>query len=524
MATAGELYLKIRRSSSAAVQTFHFPVVDQISEDITVTLSELPTIVFGVRNRFDMDMGTMQKFTFKVTRINPFPWDDSSRASCDEWSNGHFYTELIDAIDFWQNFAYNDQGEYTGGFEATFISSDETQYPSFVKNVFLSGQFTPDYSVQKMTFSLPLVVASMTGSSAQVDMVNVTLHANNGTSETQVVQVPKNYEYPVPSYPSDWTNNGLGTAGWDTSPAGTTVVYRAGETFIAQEDMDLYLVWQRPFAYHAWTEASTDWEYTIPANAATISIIIVGGGGCGGYGRSTNGSGSMRSYFIPGGAGGSGYVEQASRTVFPGDVLKFEIGQPGHWDGSNKVAPTASILYHNGVEIARANPGENGHDTESSDLAENRGGLGGQYDCEGGCSTFVPGSTMYADFKGEAGTSRDGLGTPGSGTEGTGGGTSVFRYMVCGGGGGAAAAFDVQVQTTSMSGVFSTASVGGDGFTLNYVDKAAPNGGNNGFNGGGGGAGIRSASLDVGGAGAISDPRGADGGYGACVVTVFEEM
>ena len=82
-------------------------------------------IVYGVRNRFIMDLGVSRKYTVKVVRVNPKDYDDGSSDES-RWSNGKWYGEFRDMFDVWQNFCIGSgtKDDKAGGYTFTFTPGD----------------------------------------------------------------------------------------------------------------------------------------------------------------------------------------------------------------------------------------------------------------------------------------------------------------------------------------------------------------------------------------------------------------
>lgn len=559
MPSAGELYLRIRRNESASTVTIHFPIVTRIEDTIRANLTEISTIVYGSANRFVMDLGTQRSFTISAIRINPDSWNDSSDDS-DRWSNGEFENRLVDALDFWQNFGYTQDGVWAGGFELEFVSADEDAYPSFRENVFLTGSFTPSYTRpgQRVLYQMTFAVASMQGYNSTVSSVTIYMHTTvEGVEYTETKVVPRGYTTSIPSYPSGWLSlyKGYSLKGWSLTDGGS-VDYRPGDTYgPIEEDLHLYAVWARPVCvmvfdettYATLVSSGGTYSYrdvpesvTVPtqyASIATCTAICIGGGGAAGkanwYRLSDGGIDSdYNVVYVPGGAGGAGQYVMTSFTVYPGQAMTVTVGKGGIYRDYDPVDATLSAVTLDGVTMATANAGFTGGDsTGSNSYFSMQVGAGGAQYYAGGRSypymydegEHVGGLLMSESYSTDG--SSDGAGVPGAGIQGGYSfGSSVFRYIAIPGGGGGAAPLDDHFEDQSGNRYPETGSYtskGGDGFidanTFSEED-------NFGRYGGGGGAGFRFWDMD-GYQFTWFDrySQGGDGGDGIVILLFFEE-
>ena len=525
--SAGELYIRIKKDTGATTQEFHFPIVSSIEDTFSASLTTLPTIVYGVENNFCMDLGVTRRFSIKVERVSPVDYYNNSSDS-DRWSNGEFYTRLRDAFDFWQNFGY-DGSSRKGGFTVQFVSGDEELYPSFSENVFFNGTMSPSFNVQKMTLTLPFVVATQNGEGGGgVPNVSIIMHTtdNKGTEYTETRSVPSGFRTTIPTYPTDWLTLrlGLGIAGWDTDSSADTVRYHAGDEIVPTEDVHLYAVWRTPIAVFVWDVRGSEGTYNAPADSSFVTIIAIGGGGWGGlcdwdpnrYGQNPQG------YCIPGGAGGSGYMTIRQIDVFPGDVFTCSVGRGGFLESSgNNQSPTSTQVMINGNLAAEGRHGVNGGNASYTTGEGGVAGRGGSGEYAGG--TSVIGSPPYSNATGSDGE-YDGIsGIPGKGSTeiGADGSAAVHWAMLPGSGGGAApldAYFtDIHGNRYPASGNYT--SKGGDGFNDpdSYSSDTC-----DGVFGGGGGSGSR-LYRSIGGSGETRDYAGARGGDGFAVALIFSE-
>lgn len=490
--------------------SFTFPIVKSITEDINVNLSEYGTIVYGFRNNFCMDMGTSQKFTLQIERVNPKDYDDGSRDKS-RWSNGKWFREFEAMLDFWQNFggyAGNDETR-SGGFVFRYEPADTALYPLVTKNVFVNGSISLQYNVQKISLSLPLQVAT-NGDSVNVGMITLTLHPNGLDDEAPVatVQYPRNTSMLAPEAPSSWNQymESVMLDGWSDSPTATTASYLAGNWYTWTTGMDLYAIWRTPLMFE-WWDSTESHTVEIPSGASRAQFICVGGGGGagGGEGRETSvlwDEGEV----CPGGAGGSGYVTVYTADVSPGDVIRFAVGAGGTGGGRRIDGADGGTTYvyrnENPITSATARGGAGGRAaarSENSLYAPLVPGAGGTYDNAGGMSST----------DGSAGTpGADGDG----GRGGTGAATETYdRWVYFGGGGGAAADLNRTIRFNGTD--YSFQSVGGNGFArISYAEARTEE--HTGKWGGGGGGGYSFISD-------LHAYYGAPGSNGLIIMVVF---
>ena len=100
----------------------------------------------------------------------------------------------------------------------------------------------------------------------------------------------------------------------------------------------------------------------------TYSVFLVGGGGAGNGGNGMAGAG-----------GGSGYAWKGRITINEGDKVRFAIGAGGGSGsmGNNGANGQPTILYVNGNEVARANPGNGAVDRGNPQMGGGTGASGG---------------------------------------------------------------------------------------------------------------------------------------------------
>ncbi len=514
MAGYGDLVLAFnypaKAGRGAVKKTLNIPLVTDVERSVNVNLTELPTIIYGCRSNFCMDLGATEKITFKCERVNPFPYNDLS-LDPDEWSNGKWYRHLEDLFDRWQNFGLDGNGEKTGGCTMRFTPADSTLVAPIEGNVFLIGSLNMSYSVQRLSFSLPLQLASMKVTGGAVSKVTLTLKTNTtsqGTLST-TYEVLQGFPVTVP-LPDEWTDVKEGNVfmGWEYSggyiPDGSVHTYTSAMTLTAR--------WRGPLDAVFITSSQ---DYTIPSGVDYIKVYAIGGGGgAGGMSHTTINDGVAGDRFImwPGGAGGSGEVQTGSASVSQNSVLSITIGEGGKAgtnmgpaskrSGTNGGQGKATVVLRDGNSFVRAEGGAGGFGTV---LNSGTGGAPGTSYCSGG-SAEEDGQTTSPNIEGNVGK---------AGKASTTYTTGSYPRLYRGGGGGGAAAFyyrfDTEAGMRPESGYYE--SRGGAGSTVEGSDRQVPAG--NGYYGGGGGSGDRGDSL-------LDPDNQGNGGGGAALVLLFK--
>lgn len=198
--------------------------VQSIDDTITSNLTEIPTVAYGCKNKFVLDLGTVRRLNVQIARVNPPDYDDNMSPYSDNtqyydiygneipklvyldgpdkpatlnknhpgvkdkyhyasrWSNSRWYLELRNALDFWQN-SQDKSGSQLGGFQIYLESppdedtkmgetdglSDATGnrplYPSFLYNAFMTGSISPSYDGQLLRVTIPMTISKMVSSS-----------------------------------------------------------------------------------------------------------------------------------------------------------------------------------------------------------------------------------------------------------------------------------------------------------------------------------------------------------------------
>ncbi len=470
-----------------AGQIVKIPIVTSISMTATATLSEAKTYIYGYKQNFCMDTGTALRINLSCMRVNPIDYSDSKTASMDKWSNAVWFRNLESLLDNWQNNGMEGNVR-AGGFHVKYFSDDEALYPNFDYNVFLSGSLGLTYDTDTIKFSLPLAVARMNGEGGTVPTVTLTLKSNVPSLESTIT-VSKGYYMEVPSEPDGWLSEkpGFIVKGWDTSPDATTVVYEKGSYVVWNSNTTLYAVWGGVKDIRVWN-IGDEAKYIVQDKSAYITAYLVGGGG--GSGRPANKGlypktvSRWKGLCIPGGAGGSGYVNILNFSVSEGDIITADVGKGGaaginKYNHGNHVAAEdggRTTMYKNGAIMGYANGGSAG---KQSDLAYEQTtseityvsypGAGGSKEYAGGSS---PSSTGGKGTDGSTTSVAASAGTVGKGSIGytwshSGSSSSLNNGdLDCRGGGGGAAA-GLNLTLYDNTGIYGTyTSRGGDGFNI----------------------------------------------------------
>ena len=439
------------------------PTIVSIEDGLSASLTEISTMIYGYKNNFCMDLGNTEKITFKYERINPFPYNDNS-SDPEKWSNGKWMTYLEELLDYWQNLGQDyTTGEWTGGFRFTYVPEDPTLFPPIDENVFMVGSLNKTYSsVQRVTFSLPMVVSSMTGATSEAPTVTLHLRTADANNPGQYsppvdIQVLEGYNVPMPPCPAGWAETyqpGRVFIGWTDSSG---VEYSATDSHTWLADETLTARWEGALTV-TWYGQSGDNTVDIPTDANYVIAYLVGGGGGAGGGRwNQSGSGSLiayDAYSLCGGGGGAGeVVTTIRRSVRREDNITLTVGEGGTGGrnvsiGNNTINATNggvggdTVLKINGVEVGRAHGGEGGRAVTSRAVAYSSASGGTQYrrggstladgngeDGEDGASELIP---IESDFWGKGGKKYEYKENNVSYflQGGAGGASSAFRYRL----------------------------------------------------------------------------------------------
>lgn len=207
-------YVGSSTTDSVAPGMLDLGFIQSVEDTISANLTEIPTVAYGFENQFVMDLGTVRRLNLKVARSNPANYDDAMSPAIDDmeyldddgkvippdsdkhpgnkdkyfyssyWSNSRWYSELREALNFWQN-SQSESGSQLGGFQIFMESppDEETRagdvtglsvqtgnrplYPSFLYNVFMTGSMSPSYDGQLLTVTIPMTLSRMISSESE---------------------------------------------------------------------------------------------------------------------------------------------------------------------------------------------------------------------------------------------------------------------------------------------------------------------------------------------------------------------
>lgn len=286
-------------------------------------------------------------------------------------------------------------------------------FPTIDENVFIAGTITFNHSnnaPQKLTFSLPLAVATMRMNDTEQIRYTVTYNSGdlkwNGSSRSFSQEFPRNIPSVLPYAPKDWLQNQKGFTFRDWGSR----TYLPGSR--ALPDVDSFTArWLSPKYIFIWDTGSGYFDTStvglIMSDVSTISYYIVGAGGNGGRGYKSGGSTSE--YY--GGGGGSGAFVMGSRAISGHIKIEYAIGRPTQKVTSSKPSTTLVVRDNaNSVKVdENAYSGEGGHDarhTKHDGRFSGDGGVGGSpngYEGEHGTDNRGGGlGGVQSDFRFEA--------------------------------------------------------------------------------------------------------------------------
>ena len=412
----GSAYLVVRSPSYSG--TWNLPTISNIETAYYANLSELPTIIMGFRNNFIIDLGTTEKISLTMKRVNPRSYNDNS-SNPDNWSNGKWYRELEEIMDFWQNFGRSSTNRRTGGFLFHYTPSDTSLYPVIDKNVFLNGSLSVQYSTEYMVVQMNLTVARMEGGDAGTgNFVTIILHP--GVSDVD------DYEYTTaagvaseyPGVPVSWgdINPGYVCTGWASSSGQTQVEFRPGDSVIWQmqdEPYELWAVWTGPKDIYVMASAGTA-SLRVSSlrdgpNISSMQYYVVGaGGGAGGCGYR---GAISAAYNNAGGGGGAGGCETNMIEVSPDCIISITVGAGGNHGGnagtwvsgngdSGGSGGASSIVASDGTFNITARGGDGGS-------GGTHGSTSNPQITRGGQQVYAGGNTQYGTWGGDGKTGPD---------------------------------------------------------------------------------------------------------------------
>ena len=432
-------YIRIRYNDGS-ISELDLPIINSIEMTMTTQLTELDTIIYGYENRFIIDLGTVQRYTLELERVNPFPYNDSNSASPEQWSNGKWYLHLESMLNKWQTLFRSFSGDsLLGAFLLHIDSGDTSLYPDIDKYVVVSGSMSVKRTVQKMTISLPLTVARLPGSAGTANTMTVTFDPGEGSGESFTQSYATGFSAPLPNFPTSWVaENGAMAYQWESDDG--SIVEDPGKYIIwtSSTPTEWHATWQTPYDIQVYT-TSGDHIYTVDRNCRVISYAVGGGGGAGGYANQNLGTYSD-SYWYCGGAGASGQVSVRSFNASPGNI-HITVGRGGAAVGRGEKGINGgdSIVTYLSMERNFAKGGSGGSAASYSGVGVG-GGTGGvgnedNYSYSGG-STGPNWDSTGSD--GEQGTGADaGIAGKGRASEGFNEPMNIFEGCQGGAGGGA---------------------------------------------------------------------------------------
>ena len=383
--------LKYDRNSNAT--KFVLPLLSSIEEEDTATLAEISTIVYGFDENFVMDLGTVQRYNVDFVRVQPPDYDDTSDDSS-RWSNGYYYRKLKEFLDGWQNLNWGFYDTATGGrqfgmtggfrfhYEPPVETNRENQalysnlYPVVDRNVFIAGSIQMPYSnnsPQKMTFTLPLAVASMRASSETRYTYTVTYNPGDVEATSFAQNFPVGVKSIVPNVPMDWLKevNGKAFHRWNVNGYG--YAYPGGR--VPPEYTAFVAEWLAPKYVFAWDDPDEDWKVSLSSfqmsEVSVLTYYIVGPGGKGGHGYSETVGWSGF-----GGGGGSGGYKVGQIFVQGPLYIEAHVGD-STWDASDYSSLNITNLTLNAMVLEEvALSGKTGGNAKNSSTP-GKGGAGG---------------------------------------------------------------------------------------------------------------------------------------------------
>lgn len=335
----------LERVYEDTIQRFYLPIISNIEDTISASLVEMDTVMFGYENRFVMDTGTKQSFSVTVERVAPVNPDDSG-TDFERFSNSKWWALFLEYINFWQNDGRAQNGERTGGFRFVYAPQEEYKelYPTIVKNVFISGQVSVRISVDHMSFTLPLTVATM-DAKASLPTWKAIFKEKADSTETFESEEIVGSVMSLPTPDSEWVSRiqreeSKGFSHWVMESGDSASKYYPGGDLEYDSD---YLT-EPPVFYAVWVNTSETrvyyvtrgesrgplvYEYVADADC-TVEATLYGGGGTGGKGSKKNRAWPKKDYYPGGGGGGAPVPVTTSYAMKAGEILYIELGLGGN--------------------------------------------------------------------------------------------------------------------------------------------------------------------------------------------------
>ena len=438
----------LERYYDGTAQRFIFPIVSDISDTISASLVEMDTIMFGYKNRFVMDMGVKQTYSVAIERVSPVSPDDSG-SDFDRYSNSKWWEMFLDYINFWQNDGRSQNGERTGGFKFVYAPSESYKelYPTIEKNVFISGQISARISTDRLSFTLPLAVATMDAKSSLKSWKATFRKIADPESESFEAEEIIGSSMTLPGPKSNWVSmmqgDGKSFSHWVLEGNPDSKYYYPGAEF----DYDSNYLSDIPVFNAVWVSTDETWIYYVSRfdtigrgplkyeyeakTDCTVEVTMYGGGGSGGKGTKTNRTWPRKDYYHGGGGGGAPTPVTTSFRLKAEDVLYIELGLGGLSE-ARKVDEYWAPYEENGTHSAVWVEGFESN-KEYSGIGQGKGVStnGGTYNGGKG-GTVEDGNKMNRGEDGKG--SMGGIGA--NGLELLAGSSSYFAFYGGGGGGG----------------------------------------------------------------------------------------
>lgn len=429
-------------------ETWRVPMVLDVETSYNASLTEIPTMIYGVDSNFVMDLGTVRQFYLSCARVHADNVSDPDDPEHGDLSNGEWIKGFRAFWDHWQNLSYED-GRIQGGADFQFIpefaqdrdaaDGDSELIPPIGTNVFLMGSLSPKYGVQKMTWSMQLLEARVFSEDVVTKRVTMTFRVGyDGKSEDQVRSYPVGSQFKLPNPTAEQSallKDGSIVTAWEYNG----LRFDFGTAFVASESMEgrVYTaVLESPamtvvrFLSH--NEIGND--CVVPDGCTKANVILVGAGGRCGSSRNQDDDAAKERY--TGGGGGSGQTKQFTFTgLTGGDKVSVTVGEGlFNTDSSGNGSEIEFVLQSGKTLKGSASGGLAGGDATDA----RKGAAGGTKYNKGGSSP----QSGYSGGDGEGD-----IGIPGKGGEP---GTRNSGAVLYGGCGGGAADLDIWVSKAAI--------------------------------------------------------------------------
>lgn len=392
----GALVVYLPKDKGEAVYPirFDFDIITSIEARYSAKLESIQTIMFGVDNKFIMDLGVTENIQATIVRINPDDYDDSS-TNPRKWSNAKWIDSLFNALDHWQNLSYTKEGGLIGGCRFIYNSKscdDKTNIPCVDRNVFVSGAINQNFDsmLQKANFTLIMSAGEMSQDEDLTDY-DATLRYLT-PSEVNSTPLPDVPYRTVPTYKEaltrTWTDaiarshgvkcesvsekgeiaDLLSLSMWKYAPdrselsttpnqvlPGSLIEFSKFSRYYLEpvfDQPDMVFIFDSVDNSAESSGESKGYAGTIVINKEdeweTMEICAVGAGGGGGGGveeRILLSSGSTSPRHYGGAGGGGGDVVSVRRFVSAGDTIKVYLGIGGTGGKNKRQETSVNVEY-----------------------------------------------------------------------------------------------------------------------------------------------------------------------------------